>query len=80
MGRSADLSNRFELVAAFRFNEKRSNITHKCYSSYGGILSLQDYNDRDKLQKCLKSECYFNLTLELAISDSDRVLEIFGLF
>lgn len=52
-----DLGSNFHFVGGFRYEPKRSNETYKHYEAKGGVLSIQEYNDKVALSDCLITGC-----------------------
>lgn len=69
-----DLSNKFRLVAHFQY--LKSNSSHHTLISNGSHISLDDYNNDSKIDRCLSQDCLYIFNLTLIYTLTTRTLNI----
>ncbi len=73
---SKDLTNKFTLVVGFHYDNGRSNSTHKYYSAAGNHISLNDYNNNNKIDSCVAQGCDYVFNLLLTSTVNTRTLAV----
>ena len=62
------------MIAAVKID--RSNATTTIYKAKGGLLALNDYDDNQDVNTCLKEDCDFEIEITLTTMSSSNVKEM----
>lgn len=62
-----DLKNVYSLVAGFSYVGYFAKENYELYHSGGEISSISDFEDEDKLSKCILNKCKYRFDLNLYV-------------